>query len=391
MKILYHHRTQGRGGEGVHERGVINALRALGNTVIIVSPPGADPFLHENQEACKRSKPGKLFSFISRYSPQIIFELLEIFYNFYISGKIKNILKEQKIDFIYERYAFFCWIGVNLAKRFNIPIMLEVNEVSGIKRTRKQTLVGLANRIEKKIFKDADIIVTVSSFLKEYIENLGTESQKVYLIPNAVNIEEFKLDTDVSWVRDKFGLNGQVIIGFVGMFCEWDNLGFLIETFAEVAKAKRNVKLVLIGDGKCRKELEQKACRCGVENHVIFTGLVHRKQMPDFIKAIDICVIPNSNPFGSPIILFEYMAMAKPVVAPKLKPMQDVIEDNSDGILFETGSKRSFKKALDVLIDDPKKRRAMSQRAREKVIKNHTWLGNAKRVIEIASALRASQ
>jgi glycosyltransferase involved in cell wall biosynthesis len=383
VNILYHHRTQGRGGEGVHIRGIINGLRALGNKVIVLSPPGIDPFSDGTAKEDKKSKVSIVWRLMSGYIPQIVFELFEIGYNFWVYGKFKRIIKKEKIDLIYERYAFFCWAGVSSAKRYNIPIILEVNEVSGIKRTRSQVLLGLAKSIERKIFKCADAITTVSSFLKGRIEGQGIDDKNIHLIPNAVNIEEFKLDAGKENIKNRFNLNEHLVIGFVGMFCRWDNLEFLMEAFLDLVKEKKNYKLVLIGDGMERRKLEQKARDYGIESNVIFTGLVSRNEVSNFINATDICVIPDSNPFGSPIILFEYMAMAKPTVAPRLKPMEDVIDDGCDGVLFEPKDKHSFLRALRTLIENPDKRQAIGVMARKKVLEKHTWLNNAGKVMDI--------
>ena len=71
-----------------------------------------------------------------------------------------------------------------------------------------------------------------------------------------------------------------------------------------------------------------------------------RDDVPAYIDAMDICVLPDSNAFGSPIALFEFMAMGKPCVVPDLGPMRDVIEDNATGIMFPHGDYAALEKAL---------------------------------------------
>ena len=74
--------------------------------------------------------------------------------------------------------------------------------------------------------------------------------------------------------------------------------------FSEISKEKGHVHIILIGDGLIRKKLESEVIEKGVSGNVTFTGIVNRKQIPDFIQAMDICIIPHSNNFGSPIVLF---------------------------------------------------------------------------------------
>jgi glycosyltransferase involved in cell wall biosynthesis len=383
MKILYHHRTQGRGAEGVHIRGIVEAFRKLGHEVTVISPPGIDPTREEKPDAGSKSRLAKMWKWISGHLPEILFELLELAYNFIAYKNIKEAIKKGEIDFIYERYAFFCFAGVHLAKKHNIPITLEVNEISGIKRVRGQMLVSLAKRIEKWIFKKVDTIVTVSTFLKKQIGSRGVDSSKIYVIPNAVNIERFDADTNGIEIRNRFDLNGKTVLGFAGWFAWWDKLELLVAALSEMLKKKVNLHLMLIGDGDKREELECEAVRRGVNNNITFAGKVSRQQMPDFIQAIDICVLPHSNPFGSPVVLFEYMAMGKAVVAPRLGPMEDVITDGINGVLFEPKDENSLRKCLLDLIDDPHKREKIGKEARNNVLSKHLWRHNAERVVQM--------
>jgi UDP-N-acetylglucosamine:LPS N-acetylglucosamine transferase len=129
MNILYHHRTQGKTVEGVHIREVVKALRELGHNVIIVSPPGVDPFANERAETTpkKRSLRATVLGFISKHIPQFGFELMELVYNFVAYKNIKAVIASQKIDFIYERFAFFSMAGALASKNYNIPLIEEVN------------------------------------------------------------------------------------------------------------------------------------------------------------------------------------------------------------------------------------------------------------------------
>jgi glycosyltransferase involved in cell wall biosynthesis len=72
-------------------------------------------------------------------------------------------------------------------------------------------------------------------------------------------------------------------------------------------------------------------------------GRVPRDSVAWYIAAADICVIPDSNNFGSPIVLFEYMAMGKPVIAPNIGTINCVIVDGESGVLFNARDEQSFR------------------------------------------------
>ncbi len=125
MKILYHHRTMGRGAEGVHIASMVTAFKNLGHTVMVVSPPGVDPIndigrnpLDKSDE--KTTGMDTLWKIISQKAPQIFFEILELFYNITAILNLKKILDRHKIDMIYERNAYFLFAGAMLAKHYHI-------------------------------------------------------------------------------------------------------------------------------------------------------------------------------------------------------------------------------------------------------------------------------
>lgn len=380
MKIVYHHRTQGRGAEGVHIREVVKAWRKMGHEVFVVSPPGIDVFKDESKEniGLKSGFLARFWAIFSRYVPQIVFEIMEIFYNFSARRKISKIVDAEKIDFIYERYAFFCWAGVKCAKRNGIPIILEVNEISGIKRVRGQILKNIAKKIEVNNFKQASVIVVVSEFLKQKIAEEGVSSEKIQVVPNGVNPEVFSPDVDASGIIAKYNLVGKVVIGFVGGFVEWHNFELLFESFKEAsAHSSKNLCLLLLGDGHLRKELESNVLSLNIANKVIFAGKVSHEEVPAYIKAMDVCVIPQSNEFRSPIKLFEYMIMGKPVVAPKLPPIQMVVKENIEAVLFNSKGRNELAEKISLLSDDEELRSKIGLKAREKVMRYYLWENNA--------------
>lgn len=396
MKILYHHRTRGKGVEGVHIREMVGAFKDLGHEVVLVSPPGADPFsnngtvTHYGERQKRDSLLARMWTWISAHMPEVLFEVLEIAYNFWAWFKIQKILAQEKIDFIYERYAFFGWAGAYLAQKHHLPIILEVNEISGIKRFRKQVLVNLANAIERKVLRRADTIVTVTHFLKQQIENSGIDPFKAHVLPNAVDVTFFDRGLKGTAVRSEYHLEDKLILGFVGLFAWWDNLAFLIENFADLAKVHRNLHLLMVGDPSNQKESVMKAIKdFGIENNVTITGIVDRAQMPEHIAAMDVCVIPHSNSFGSPVVLFEYMAMGKAVVAPKLESIETILTHDKNGILFKPLDGGELKKGILDLVKNESKRLNMGSEAYKTVMERHLWEHNAKKVLDMVHALKS--
>lgn len=374
MKILYHHRTQGRGVEGVHIRGMVEAFRRLGHDVIVVSPPGVDPLAESKNSSWKR---------FAKNAPEAIFELSELLYNFWAYRKMSAIVKSREIDFIYERYALNTFAGLNISRRYDIPIILEVNDAAGIERVRKLKVHNVARRIEKYVFGGAAAIVTISSHFKKIIVDGGIAENKVFVIPNAIDESKAYSDSTENSVRERYSLNGQTVIGYVGSFLEWHGVDLLLESFKSSLDKRRDSKLLLVGGGITLDDAKSFVRTNDLKEHVVFTGNVPHNEVPSYIRAMDICVIPDSNDYGSPMKLFEYMGAGKPIVAPRLSPMEDVIKSGENGILFKRGDKDGLNDALDTLIADKNMRDRIGRLARDIVLKNHTWTKNAEKVLEI--------
>src|SRR4051812_6992206 len=157
MEFVYHHRTNGRGGEGVHIMGVVRALEAAGHSVELLGPPGVDA--RRTAGAAPVDKGGaqkrgihRLWTWTSSRAPQIVFELMEMGYNVHAWRSVRRGLSKRPASLLYERYAFYMFAGVVGARHLCRPVLLEVNEVVGIQRARRQLLTPLMRAAERSVF-----------------------------------------------------------------------------------------------------------------------------------------------------------------------------------------------------------------------------------------------
>ena len=167
MNILYHHRTQGCGVEGVHINEVVNALKSLGHNVDVLSPAG----LNYNAEAVSdKTMRSVIFRFITKSLPEFMFELMEIVYNYVSYRNISRQIKTNKYDFIYERYAIFGIAGALAARKYSVPILCEINYTSWSPLVRKRSalLMPFAKYIDKRIFRLRGLLDRVVSGVHAY-------------------------------------------------------------------------------------------------------------------------------------------------------------------------------------------------------------------------------
>jgi glycosyltransferase involved in cell wall biosynthesis len=389
VNFIYHHRTAGRGGESLHIMHVVEALEAQGHSVDIVSPPGVDPRKTAGapplDKVAQANATGlsRVWRWISCRAPQFVFELAELAYNVHAARAVRAALRKNPETAYYERYAFFLWAGVWMAKRYGRTVILEVNEVTGLRRARGQLMRPVMAAIERYVFSRADYILTVSSRLRQEVIQRGGHPSRAIVVPNAIDPESLIDIAEAPALQRRWGISGKTVVGFVGWFDRWDRLELLIDAASRLAPTRPELRLLLVGDGPVAADLREKVRREGLDDLVVFSGAVPRKQVPACIAAMDICVLPDSNQFGSPMVLFEFMGLARAVVAADVPPVRDVVHDGDTGLIVRPDADE-LQAALAKLLDQPEQRRLMGQRAQARVLAHHTWAATARQIATLA-------
>ncbi|MFP7753816.1 glycosyltransferase family 4 protein [Thermodesulfobacteriota bacterium B35] len=387
--ILYLHRTQGRGAEGSHIRGMVDGFREQGWIVDIVGPPGVDPYRFQTDQESKTSFLGRLLRWFAERAPQVCFELVEVLYNSVALSRLRKQWKHGKgYDFIYERYALNSFAGALFASAHKVPLVLEVNDATVIERSRPLVMKRLARRIERKVLYRAHLVITITEqFKKLLIEHHDIPSSRIMVLPNAIDPKKYILQKEKRFQRSKLAIpEDSIVLGCVGAFVQWHGLEFLLETMAPDAR-KLNLFFFFIGDGPVRQKVETKATVYGVEDRLRFSGFVAHDLVPYYLDLVDICVIPQSNAHCSPMKLFEYLAAGKPVVLPAYQPLLDVVTGDQEGLFFEPGNREELRQVLLKAIRSPELCKLLGSQGRDQVGKRFTWQNNAISVTEKISLM----
>jgi glycosyltransferase involved in cell wall biosynthesis len=377
VNILYHFRTRGTGAEAVHISGIVRAFEKMGHRVILSSPTGADPRQTAGATPFAEPPAGIRASIarLTRFLPGALFELLELLYNLPAFARNLSLVRRHDCHLIFERHAFFLFSTAIVARLRRIPLVVEVNELVGDSRIRAQPLFSpLARWSDRFLFRRATLIVVVSPHLKRRVMEYGIPENRILVLPNAVSEDELAIATQ------PFPLKlppASFLLGFTGWLVEWHRLDFLIDALA--APQFSSVILVLIGDGPLRPALESQAHTLGVRLH--FTGPLPHSSIPAALRSMDACVVPHSNSYRSPIKLFEFMAQQRPVIAPRTEPIESVVTDGRDALLFTPLDVASFRLTLQKLLDSSALRQSIGASARSLIEQKHTWERNAAQIL----------
>ncbi|MEM6834482.1 MAG: glycosyltransferase, partial [Pseudomonadota bacterium] len=173
----------------------------------------------------------------------------------------------------------------------------------------------------------------------------------------------------------------KTVLGFTGFVRDWHGLDRVLP----LLKDRPDTALLIVGDGPARQDLEAQAANLGVKDQLQFTGFVEREEIPEYVAAFDVALQPDVVPYASPLKLFDYLGLAKPVVAPDTANIREVLDHGENAILFDAADPQAFARATGELLDDAKAQEALG-RAALKTIEagQYLWTANAARVISLA-------
>ena len=173
-------------------------------------------------------------------APQPVFEAMELGYNAVAMPRLLRAAREQQVDLIYERYAFFNLAGALASRRLGIPFVVEVNELAGYERVRDQSFVGLARAVERMVLNRATLIVTVSQFLSSRAEEITEGKVPVVTVPNGVSAEWLASAADgkeSERLRRELGIGSRPVACFVGGLTHWHNFGLLLSAMRQLEES----------------------------------------------------------------------------------------------------------------------------------------------------------
>jgi glycosyltransferase involved in cell wall biosynthesis len=269
VRILYHHRTRSKDGQYVHIEEMIGALREQGHEVIIVAPPSAETESFGSDAGA--------VALLKRYLPKWFYELMELSYSLVAYRRLARAVERHKPDCVYERYNLFLPAGIWLARRYKLPLLLEVNAPILEERTRYDglSLTRLARWSQAYAWRNADMVLPVTRVLGDIVASYGVAPDRIVVIPNGINGARFDGAPDVEAAKRALALEGSLVLGFTGFVREWHGLDKVIDLIANDPPESRR-HLLVVGDGPARVALESQARALGIANRVTFTGIVGR-------------------------------------------------------------------------------------------------------------------
>jgi glycosyltransferase involved in cell wall biosynthesis len=369
------------GGLARHAEGLSKALASLGHEVHVVTLdfPGAP---YEEAEAPL---------YVHRIAvelPAPTFHTWVLLFNHFFEKRVGQLAKRYgPPDIVHVHDWLTASAGVASKHLMRVPLVMTFHSTESSRsssiRTPESAMVG---GLEWWGSYEAAKVIAVSEWMKsEVVSQFKLPPGKVVEISNAVDTAKFEKSVDVAATRMKWKVQpGEKLITAVGRLTSQKGFDDLIRAFAVVQRSIPGAKLLVMGEGYLRGELEALANGEGVAARITFAGFVSDDDLVDAIKSSDMVAVPSRfEPFG--IIALEAMAAGVPIVVSRVGGLAEIVEDDVDGLEVDPNSPYSIARATIRLLSDPALASRLAARAREKV-KSYNWKSSASKTLEVYEA-----
>ncbi|MCZ6678466.1 MAG: glycosyltransferase family 4 protein [Candidatus Poribacteria bacterium] len=218
------------------------------------------------------------------------------------------------------------------------------------------------------------VIVVVDEAKARLVDDCNLPPEQITVISNTEDVDYFAGLALNSEIINSY--QGQFVLTYVGGFGSHRGIDVPIRALPQLIEKIPNVKLLLVGDGNIRSDLEELVRTHNVSDYVEFTGWQPFELMPTYIALSDICLVPHhANPHTDATVphkLFQYMLLEKPVVVSSCRPLARIVRETKAGLVFESGNCDDFARRCLELIDRDK-RQLLGASGRKAILEKYNW------------------
>lgn len=273
-------------------------------------------------------------------------------------------------------------IAGGLFGKFVIAQAHGAGRTGDIAQLRGSWMQGLRRRLLMK----GDRYIVVSDEIRMEMRGYGVDNRRIVSLPNAVDIDVFQpFAGDRQALRGQLGLSvGDKVVTFVGRLHPIKRVDLLILAFRRIMANFPEARLVIVGDGPLRSELERLSAELGLDGTVVFVG--SKPNVVPYLQATDLFVLP-SEVEGMSVALLEAMACGAPVLVSNCDGNRSLVTEDIDGSLFPRGSEEGLAQKMGMLLLDPAYAQRLARKATEKIESDFCFESVAARYLELYRAV----
>ncbi len=394
----------GTKGASEHIRAITRALASAGVDVTVIAPRGSLPPDHpaSRLELSAGTEARAIGDELRRWLEQVdgstglAGEMSQMLYDGRLNAAVEQPSFIPQVDVVVERLSLFATAGRRIARSRGAAYLVEMNAPLAEEAAtyRQAGLQELALDLEARNLREADLVMTVSEALREYVmDRFSIPAHRVVTVANGVELDMFSAAQDAVAARRAAGVPQQALVfGFVGTLRPWHGVDVLMEAFARVRVTMPNAHLLIVGDGRKVERYRARAAELKIGDAVTFFGGARHDQVPALMAAMDVALapyLPQQTFYFSPLKIYEYLAAGLCVIASRAGQIAEVIRHDQNGLLVTPGDINDLARAMVRAGQNPALREQLREQARSSV-STRGWNHVAASVIELADMVRRS-
>lgn len=275
-----------------------------------------------------------------------------------LANRLQTVVDQVRPDIIHAHSPVLNALpALKVGRRNNIPVVYEIRafwEDAAVDHgsTREGSLRYRSTRaLETRAIRQAGHVFTICEGLRSDIVARGVPTDKVTVIPNAVDVQGFQLaQTPEPALQARLGLQGRTVVGFIGSFYAYEGLDLLVAALPHLLKSRPDIVLLLVGGGPQDAALKAQAQALGLSDHVVFTGRVPHAEVNRYYDLIDVLAYPRHSmrltELVTPLKPLEAMAQGHLFVASDVGGHKELIRHGETGWLFKADDVNALSEAI---------------------------------------------
>lgn len=254
--------------------------------------------------------------------------------------QIEECIQEDGIQLLHTHGYKADLYGYVAARRSGKPIVATCHNWLG-----GSAALGIYNHLDRMALKRFQCLAAVSDSVAQRLLASGVPATKIRTIANGIDVQTF----ECARPSPVLNFDGSKVIGMVARLDLKKGFEYLLRAARELRGTFPELKVVIVGEGPDRREIEGMIQRFGLQSNVILAG--QHSDMPAIYAAMDVFVLPSLNE-GLPMTILEAMAASKPVIATRVGAIPKVIQDGETGLLVDPADSDGLRDALVRLLTD---------------------------------------
>jgi teichuronic acid biosynthesis glycosyltransferase TuaC len=266
------------------------------------------------------------------------------------------------------------FIGQRLKEEFGKPLVLSAYGGDAYSVPFRDSF---SRRLAESMVREADGLIAVSKPIAQNLITLGADQNKICVIPTGFDSSLF-VPVPKEGARSRLGLpqHKKIILNVANLVPQKGQI-YLLESFSQILGSRSDLILVLVGGGELAGALRSKAAELGLQESVAFVGPRPHEEIPTWISACDLFVLPSLSE-GSPTVIPEAMACGRPVVATNVGGIPDVLTEGEQGRMVPPKDVNALAVAIGQALDQ-----AWSDQAIRAHALSYSWDALAAKVIKV--------